>query len=812
MKFFYAAAFAATAFLSSVFGVPVQRGASATYAEREEPHHNLALLSSVSRADSLVDPGQVEVSVARLLEQGHYTRQKLDEAGSKKILDSYLRLLDPNRVYFTQQDVDSFSQKYLNTLSDTILRGDLVPAREIYAVYKKRVENRIAKNKILLKQPLSFTTQETVVLNREKIPWPLDEAAADKLWNAWVKAQVLQERLGGSLIAKSSSPPKANEENKKNEPPAEKTNAEKTNAVSSKIKSILESPEIKNQLSADELARLQPPKTPEETVARRFDSILRDLEDEKAFDVISKFLSAVSQSYDPHSEYMSPDKMENFAIMMKLSLVGVGAVLREMDGYTRVTDIIPGGPADKNGQLKVNDRIIGVAQGNAPFEDVVNMKLEKVVDRIRGKKETPVRLLVIPGDSTDDSKRKLIELVRDEVKLKDQQAKAEVIDLQKPDGGTTRIGWIQLPSFYANIDPRAIGPQANTTRDVAILLKRLEQERIEALVMDLRKNGGGSLMEAISLTGLFVPKGPVVQVKDSTGRIAISYCDDAKNMYKGPLVVLVNHLSASASEIFAAALQDYGRAVIVGDSRTFCKGTVQTVLDVGRFMPFFSLAAADAGSLKLTIQKFYRIKGGSTQLKGVESDVVLPSLYDNPQIGEGALPNALPYDEVPPVAFQRYEGDLFLAQLRARSMARIGADPEFTYIREEMERIRKRLQDNTVSLNEKERKAELQESKARQAQFEKERVARSASIAMKEYSVTLDTVNRSELEPVKYDKKNANVDLGGDFGETSDIADALKPGMDPIKNETLRIAQDLIALTAAEKQESTASISPRNEH
>jgi len=709
MRFFYATAFVAIA-LSSAIGMAAQKDASKPYAEKEEQHHNLTLLGPVSRADSLVDPGQVEVSVARLLEQGHYTRQKLDEAGSKKILDSYLRLLDPNRIYFTQQDVDAFSQKYLDTLSETILRGDLAPAREIYAVYKKRVENRIAKNKILLKQPLSFTTRETVVLNREKVPWPADEAAADKLWNAWVKAQVLQERLGGSLITKSSSPPKANEANKKNEPPAEKPNA-----VNPKIKSILESPEVKNQLSADELARLQPPKTPEETVARRFDSILRDLEDEKNFDVVSKFLSAVSQSYDPHSEYMSPDKMENFAIMMKLSLVGVGAVLREVDGYTRVTDIIPGGPADKNGQLKVNDRIIGVAQGNAPFEDVVNMKLEKVVDRIRGKKETPVRLLVIPGDSTDGSKRKLIELVRDEVKLKDQQAKAEVIDLRKPNGGTTRIGWIQLPSFYANIDPRATGPQANTTRDVAILLKRLEQERIEGLIMDLRKNGGGSLMEAISLTGLFVPKGPVVQVKDNTGRIAISYCDDAKNMYRGPLVVLVNHLSASASEIFAAALQDYGRAVIVGDSRTFCKGTVQTVLDVGRFMPFFSLAAADAGSLKLTIQKFYRIKGGSTQLKGVESDIVLPSLYDNPQIGEGALPNALPYDEVPPVAFQRYEGDLFLNQLRARSMARVVADPEFAYIREEMERIRKRLEENVVSLNEKERQAELQESKARQA-------------------------------------------------------------------------------------------------
>ncbi len=801
MKFSSVAALAVAFFLSVQIST-VQANSSA----RVNESHSLSLLSPIARTDSLADPSQVEVSVARLLEQGHYTRQKLDEAASQKILDSYLRLLDPNRVYLTQEDVNSFSNQYLTTLSNAILRGDLTPAREIYAVYKKRVEERITKNKLLLKQPLSFTTRETVLLNRDKVPWPADETAADKLWNSWIKAQILQERLGGTFVTNPVSKASGDKkEDKKNAPASEKATPESSKEL------VLESSEIKNQLSADEIARLNPPKTPEETVARRYDGILRELEDEKDFDVVSKFLSAVSQSYDPHSEYMSPDKMENFAIQMKLSLVGVGAVLRDADGYTRVTDIIPGGPADKDGRLKVNDRIIGVAQGQAPFEDVVNMNLEKVVERIRGKKGTLVRLLIIPGDSTDGSKRKLIELTRDEVKLKDQQAKAEIIDLRRPNGGTTRLGWITLPSFYANIDPRATGPQANTTRDVTLLLKRLEQEHIEGLIMDLRRNGGGSLQEAISLTGLFVPKGPVVQVKDNTGRISVSYCDDARNMYKGPLLVLVNHLSASASEIFAAALQDYGRAVIVGDSRTFCKGTVQTVLDVGRFMPFFSLAAADAGSLKLTIQKFYRIKGGSTQLKGVESDIILPSLYDNPQIGEGALPNALPYDEVPPVAFTRFVGNLFLDQLRTRSTARVATDSEFAYIREEMQRIRKRLDENAVSLNEKIRKTELQESKARQAHFEKERAARSASIDMKEYSVTLDTVHRPNLEPVKYDKKNRLIDLNGDSSDTSDLSNSSKPGLDPIKNEALRIAQDLIDLTAAAKrEEKTARVTPTN--
>lgn len=794
-KFFHVAVLGIAFFLSHPGIVYSARslGYSAEIAEA-----SMAILAPVSRTNSSVDPGQVEASVARLLEQGHYTRQKLDEAGSQKILDSYLRVLDPNRLYLTQEDVDLFSRKYLETLNDSILRGDLIPAREIYAVYKKRVEDRIAKNKILLKQPLCFTSRETVLLNREKVPWLADEAAADKLWNAWIRAQVLQERLGNTFTAKSTQ---------------QKTKSDKrSNKIvpnGSKNKWVLQSSEIKKQLSAEELARLLSPKTPEETVARRFDSILRELEDEKDFDVVSKFLSAISQSYDPHSEYMSPQKMENFAISMKLSLIGVGAKLQDADGYTRVTDIITGGPADKDGQLQVNDRIIGVAQGNAPFEDVVNMNLEKVAERIRGKKGTLVRLLVIPGDSTDGSKRKLIELTRDEVKLKDQQAKAEVIDLKRTDGDTTRIGWITLPSFYANIDARAAtSPQADTTRDVMLLLKRLEQEGIQGLVMDLRKNGGGSLQEAINLTGLFIPRGPIVQVKDNTGRVSVSYCDDAKNMYKGPLIVLVNHLSASASEIFAAALQDYGRAVIVGDSRTFCKGTVQTVLDVGRFMPFFSLAATDAGSLKLTIQKFYRIEGGSTQLKGVESDIVLPSLLDNPQIGEGALPNALPYDEVPAVAFHRYSGNLFLDQLRARSAERIAADPEFVYIREDMERLRKRLEDNTISLNEKERRAELQESKTRQARFEKERAAQNAKVDIKEYSLTLDTIHRPQLELVKYDKK-IRVTETDDDALGSDIFSPSKLGVDPIKMETLRIARDLVDLdTSVKKEGKTASITP----
>ncbi|ALJ56870.1 Tail-specific protease precursor [Candidatus Xiphinematobacter sp. Idaho Grape] len=767
----------------------VKKPAGTHFGQAVEAAAEVTLLTPKVRTSSSLDPGQVEISVARILEQGHYTRQKLDSTKAQKILESYLRLLDPNRLYLMREDIDSFYGKHLPTLKNSILQGDLTPAREIYAVYKRRVENRVAKNKIFLKRSLSFSSNETVTLNREGSAWPKDEAAADDLWKSWLRAQILQERLAGTSITKSFK------QNRGNKVPSLSTTKRPTCNTSGN-RCFTTSPQVNSCFPSKGLSHgLYLPKTAEEIVVRRLDNILRTLKHEESFDVVAKFLSAISQSYDPHSDYLSPQKMENFAIAMRLSLVGIGAVLQDTDGYTRVVDIIPGGPADKDGRLKVNDCIVGVAQGNTPFEDMVNTNLERVVERIRGKKGTLVRLLVIPGDSPDSSKRQLIDITRDEVRLKDQQARAEVIDLKQPNGSITRVGWIMLPSFYADIDSRVSNSCPNTTQDVSMLLRRLEKEGIQGLIVDLRRNGGGSLQEAINLTGFFIPRGPVLQVKDSMGRVSVSYCRGAGRVYEGPLVVLVNHLSASASEIFAAALQDYGRAVIVGDSRTFSKGTVQTILDVGRFMPFFSLAAADAGSLKLTIQKFYRIKGGSTQLKGVESDIVLPSLLDHPKIGETALPNALPYDEVPPVPFRRFPGNLFLDQLRKRSSARVTLDPEFVYIREEMVRVHRRLSENTVSLNEETRKAEIEESRTQKIRLERELALRGPGIRMKGYSVALDNIRHPQLKPIQYDKKSRETKRNPDLLDGK-VTFPSKLREDPIKTETLRIAQDLIHLSS----------------
>ncbi len=693
-------------------------------------------------ARSSVEPGQVAISVARWLEQGHYTREKLDEKMSARFLQTYLTTLDYNKLYFTQKDVEEFENKYASTLGDSVLRGDLGPAREIFVRFKQRVEERVTKNKKLTQKKYTFDSNRTVEINRQNAPWPKNQEEADRIWQDRIEAELLKEDLA----------------------------------------------ELK----------LRPP---QETVTRRYEQVLRNVREMEEDDVVKTFLSALAQTYDPHSEYLSPSDLENFQISMKLSLVGVGAVLSSEDGYAKVKEVVPGGPADRDGRLTVNDRIAAVAQGEAEFEDVVDMKLDKVVEKIRGKKGTLVRLLVIPGDATDPSKRKIIEIRRDEVKLKDQEAKAEVLDLDGQSGTPVRIGWITLPSFYANMENR--GAPKSTTEDVAALISRLKREGIQGLVIDLRRDGGGSLEEAINLTGLFIPRGPVVQAKDSNGKITVSQDTNPELVYNGPLIVLVNRLSASASEIFAAALQDYGRAVIVGDERSFGKGTVQTVLDLGRLMSPFSLGTADAGALKLTIQKFYRVRGGSTQLKGVESDIVLPSLTDNSEIGEGSLKNRLAYDEVAPVKIvdSMAATPLFLDELRARSAQRIVGDYEFRYTIEDMSRVREKIKENVMSLNEKARRNELADDKKRKELREKERQSRGPALDVHAFELTLDDLSAPKLRPVAFDRKQEKNML-----ETPDEDDdGKKQGSEPdaIRNEALRIMRDLIDLGNRTK---TASI------
>jgi carboxyl-terminal processing protease len=703
------------------------------------------------------DAENICVSVGRLLEEGHYTQQKLNDELSKKFLQTYLELLDYSHLFFTQKDVDALNAKYGTALDDDVLLGNLKPAYEIYDLYAKRVDERVAKVKKLLKQPIDFKTDATIELSRQKAPWPKDEAEADQLWRGRIANELLQEHLSEHPI----------------EP----------------------GPQL---------------------VTRRYDRLARNVHEEDRDEQVKLFLDALAQTYDPHSEYLSKADLKNFSINMGLSLVGIGAMLRAEDGYAKIESLVAGGPAQADGRLKVGDRITAVAQGSADYVDVREMRLDKVVEMIRGKKGTHVRLLVIPSDAPDPSRRKNVELVRDEIKLKDQEARADIIIRKDENGDPIKLGWITLPSFYADMDHH----QKSTTRDVLALLKRLKKENIAGLVVDLRRNGGGSLEEAISLTGLFLKSGPIVQTKDFHDHIAISSDPDPGIAYTGPLVVLTSRQSASASEIFAAALQDYGRAVIVGDKNTFGKGTVQTILEIGRFTSLLGSRSQDDGALKLTIQKFYRVAGGSTQLHGVASDIVLPSLSDLPEFGEGALKNCLPYDEVAKAKYTKWSDthSLFLDQLKRRSAERVQNDPEFHYVSEDMERLRQKLNDNRISLNEDVRRKELEDDKIRKETRSKERLARHEE-EPRIYRLTLDTVDKPNLQLIMFPgklaaaKKNgvstkvapeaasdADSDLIG--GENDDTKE---PAVDPERDETLNILSDLVDLTRGPK---TASLHP----
>ena len=704
----------------------------------------------------------IAVSVGRLLEEGHYTRQRLNEEVSNKFLQTYLEMLDFSHLFFTQKDVDDLNAKYGSSMAGDLLLGTLKPAYDIYALYTKRVDDRVAKIKELLKQPIDFKSNATVELSRQKSAWPKDEAEADQLWRGRIVNELLQEHLSEHPI----------------EP----------------------APQL---------------------VSRRYDRLSKTVHEQDKDEQMKLYLDALAQAYDPHSEYLSKADMKNFSINMGLSLVGIGAMLRSEDGYAKIESLVPGGPAQVDGRLKVGDKITAVAQGPAEFVDVREMRLDKVVEMIRGKKGTHVRLLAIPSDATDPSRRKNVELVRDEIKLKDQEARADIIIKKDENGEPIKLGWLTLPSFYADMDKH----QKSTTRDVLALLKRLKKENIAGLVVDLRRNGGGSLEEALSLTGLFLKSGPIVQTKDYNGYIRISSDPDNGIAYSGPLVVLTSRQSASASEIFAAALQDYGRAVIVGDKSTFGKGTVQTILPIGRFASLLGSHSDEDGALKLTIQKFYRVAGGSTQLHGVAADIVLPSLSDLPEYGESALKNALPYDQVPKAKFTKWSDthSLFIDQLRRRSEERVKNDAEFHYVMQDMDRLRHKIDENRISLNEDTRKKELADDKLRKETRSKERLARNQE-EPRIYRVTLDTVDKPNLQLVMYPgklaeaKKNgvapkvdpeaapdADSDLVSGAGSDSENKE---PAIDPERDESLNILADLADLSRGPKTASANHQSP----
>ena len=559
--------------------------------------------------------GDVAAIVKTFL-RSHYSRAAFDDTHSSLMLKNFLNSFDPGHYYYLQRDIDEF-QAYSRRLDNMVLGGNIKPAFAIFDRVRKRVNERASTINRLLKGKFDLKSEDSTIRDRKDEPYPKNEAEAEKLWAKKLKFELLEQVLGGAGEADARK-----------------------------------------------------------TLERRYRSRRILMNRYTHNDVVTSFLNSFTAAYDPHSSYLSPDQLENFNISLRLSLEGIGATLRWEDGMTVVTSIIPGGAAWREGSLKKEDKITAVAQGvEAEFEDVQNMRLIDVVNRIRGKRGTIVRLAVLRKLDGSGEARREIAIERDKILLKESWAKGKIREQPRKGGPPFKFGVIKLPSFYVDFSERHSNPNnyKSSSRDVARILEDFKAKGVDGVVLDLRDNGGGGLDEAISLSGLFLKRGPVVQVKNVRGRISVISNPHSEPIYKGPLVVITNRYSASASEILAGALQDYGRALLVGDRATFGKGTVQNIIQLSRGL----------GALKTTVAKFYRPGSNSTQNKGVVPDIVLPSLANHLDMGESSLDSALPWDAIRKYAYRPW-GDLapYIPVIQERSRQRRRGLPEFVKIEE----------------------------------------------------------------------------------------------------------------------------------
>lgn len=625
----------------------------------------LGIYSATADTSSKLDINRISRTVAYTLPVFHLNQLPLDTYISTNAFKQYLETLDPSKSYFLQSDIDEFNNQ-ASQLHKQLRKGDIHFATNTYTILMERMENRFAFTEALLEKGFNTNIDETFTWDRSETDWPKNQMEWDEIWRKRIKNEYI-----GRIISK------------------ELDNKEATNTASqddAEDPATLASEEEDEYDEAYEESLL----TPKEFILEKYQQLHLTM---KSFDqemLLQRYLSAFSQVYDPHSDYLSPSGVEDFDINMKLSLVGIGAMLRPDDGAAKIVRLIPGGPAETDGRLKAGDKIIAVAQGDEEPISILHWPLYKAVRLIRGEKDSKVVITVIPASDRNGTRTRKIDLIRDEVKLEEQAAKSEQREITTPNGLTRRLGIITLPDFYA--DFKATNANKKDARrassDVRRLIEELKKEQIEGLVIDLRNNGGGSLLEAIEIAGLFITSGPVVQVKERRG-LQVLPDADPEIVYKDPLIVLVNRLSASASEILAAALQDYGRAIIVGDEHTHGKGTVQTLMSLGD----------KKGSLKLTTAGFYRINGGSTQLRGVKPDIVIPSLLDVMEVGEKELDHALPWDTIRPALYRKSNAvETWLPQLTEQSIERRKANPEFQNFLNRRDRLSERYESKTVSL------------------------------------------------------------------------------------------------------------------
>lgn len=622
-----------------------------------------AFVATTMYAQKLADAKPEDQTTARLVStmvsKYHISQGEIDDKISSKTFDRFMQQLDPRKLYFTKADISNFEQSR-KELDDQIKAGDLAFAYSVFEKYRTRIAQRVALAKDLIGRKYDFSKNDSIIVDADKRTWAASDAEVQERWRLRIKADILSLKL----------------EDTKDK-------------------------EIRSRLT------------------KRYENIMRAVRQMEKTEILEMYLSAMTHSFDPHSSYMSPQTVEDFQIIMRLRLQGIGASLRAIDGYTVVANIVEGGAADKDGRLKKDDKIIGVDKGDGKMVDIIEMKLSKVVRLIRGAEGTKVRLKVLKADTIDKKtgattkkgETVVYELTRQIIQLKSSEVKGQIIDSGKRIGVPgKKIGVVNIPSFYRDFEGARLGVKdfKSTSRDVRKVLKNFKRQGgVDLVVIDLRSNGGGALTEAIEVSGLFIDRGPVVQVRQLKGAPRSHDDLDAGTAYDGPLVVICNRMSASASEIFAGVIKDYKRGIIVGDKTTHGKGTVQNVMVVGRQM-FRFVKAQNRGALKLTIQQFFRVNGDSTQNRGVESDVVLPSIYDHMELGESFLENALKFSRVPPAQFTPVglvNGDI-VKRLQADSKKRVATDPKFKEAQARIARYEQRKNRKTLSLNEAERRKE----------------------------------------------------------------------------------------------------------
>lgn len=713
-----------------------------------------ALVSCTSVSQAEPDYDIIGRQFSLVLQNAHFSRARFSQELYQQFLDCYVQSLDMQHLFLTQEDVAYLNERYASSFGDYLLANQTTRlAEELYAYFSERALPRIDQAEKMLQgyagQMPAFDSNRTTPRSRRKLPRAKDAAELDQVWRDQVEDMLLTEVL-------------------------RRENLEKLAAAKEKPSPVAKEMSVTDKM----LARIK--------------RMRNEIQEADREDMVSYLLNAVAHVYDPHSDYMGAREEQRFKDMIKASIVGIGAKLQsDDDGSTTIEGIVKGGPAAKSGQLQLGDRIVAVSHaGDDNWTDVMFLSIDKVVDLIRGQKGVPVKLRV---QSADTGEEKVVTIVRDEIPMSEELASGRIIDLKDGDR-TYRLGVLTLPSFYIDLDDGDV----HCAADVKKILRRMMQEKVEGIVLDLRFNGGGSLDEVRKMVGFFTGAGPVVQVKDSRAhveRLTVS----GRPLFNGELVVLINKLSASASEIFAGAMADYGRAVIVGDEASFGKGTVQVPRGLADYMPYFS-SREGCGMIKVTTQKFYRVGGASTQLKGVASDIVLPTVTAGLRIGEGEQDYAMPYDEIPRAGGYVKSSRIsrILPELMARSQARTSQDKDMQYTREDIERARERQEKNVVSLNKAEREAENTQLLERKKAIDAERKVRYEKMAAEDekkmtiYRLKLSDVKAARLPIASKDDDDEYMDENKDPEEELTETPEYPSKLDPVLREALHIVKDMV--------------------